>query len=239
MLQPGSLETTNALTDEEIVRQVLEEDPRRFELIMRRYNRRLYRIARGVLRSDADAEDAVQDAYVHAYEKLGEYRGSGAFAAWLAKITVNEALGRLRRTDAAGESLSFDDPTQSEEANLMADLSFNQPGPELLAARGEMRRMLESAIDALPEVYRMAFIMCGVEEMSVAETADCLAIEQATVKTRFHRAKKILQQHLLGLLDTTAGEVFSFDGVRCDRIVSGVLRRLDNRYRDAEREGYA
>lgn len=226
MTQAGGIDTRNAVSDEEIVRQVIEEDPRRFELLMRRYNRRLYRIARGLLRSDADAEDAVQDAYVHAYRKLGEYRGAGTFAAWLAKITVNEALGRLRRQDAAVESLSFDDPTQSEEANYMAELSSNLPTPELLAARGEMRRLLESAIDALPEAYRMAFIMCGVEEMSVAETAECLSVEQATVKTRYHRAKKILQQHLLGLLDTSAAEVFSFDGVRCDRIVAGVLRRL-------------
>jgi len=229
MSQGAGLDTTNAISDLEIVRQVLEEDPKHFELIMRRNNRRLYRIARGLLRSDSDAEDVVQDAYLHAYEKLREYQGRGPLSAWLAKITVNEALGRLRRSELAAETISFDDLTQSEEANFMADLTSNLPSPELLAARGEMRRLLESAIDALPEAYRMAFILCGVEEMSVAESADCLAVEQATVKTRYHRARKILQQHLLGLLDTSAAEVFSFDGVRCDRIVSGVLRRLEDR----------
>lgn len=219
---------TAAISDAEIVRQVLEEDPRRFELIMRRNNRRLYRIARGLLQNDPDAEDAVQDAYVHAYQKLGEYQGRGPLSAWLAKITVHEALGRLRRVDAgSGESVSFDDPTRSEEANYMAELSFTPPSPELLAARGEMRRILESAIDALPEAYRMAFIMCGVEEMSLAETAECLGVELNTVKTRYHRAKKILQQQLLGLFDSTAGDAFSFDGVRCDRIVYRVLQRLE------------
>ena len=230
----GALDSANALSDLEIVRQVLEGDTSRFELIMRRYNRRLYRIARGLLRNDLDAEDAVQDAYLHAYEKLRDYQGRGPLSAWLAKITVNEALGRLRRTDSVGDSISFDDPTQSEEANFMAHVTSNLPSPELLAARGEMRRLLESAIDALPEAYRMAFILCGVEEMSVAETANCLAVQQATVKTRYHRARKILQQQVLGLLDTSTAEVFAFDGVRCDRIVSGVLRRLQDRYRSGD-----
>ncbi|GFO66655.1 RNA polymerase sigma factor [Geomonas limicola] len=227
MAEKGGLDMTAALSDGEIVRQVLEEDPRRFELIMRRNNRRLYRIARGLLQSDADAEDAVQDAYVHAYQKLGEYQGTGPLSAWLAKITVNVALGRLRRAEPAGEGVSFDDPIRSEEANYMAQLSNTPPSPELLAARGEMRRILENAIDALPEAYRMAFIMCGVEEMSVAETAQCLGVEQNTVKTRYHRAKKILQQQLLELLDTSAVDAFSFDGVRCDRIVHKVLLRLE------------
>jgi RNA polymerase sigma-70 factor, ECF subfamily len=228
----GALDTPNAVSDVEIVRQVLEGDTGRFELIMRRYNRRLYRIARGLLRNDLDAEDVVQEAYLHAYEKLRDYQGRGPLSAWLAKITVNEALGRLRRTDAASERISFDDPALSEEANFMAHLTSNLPSPELLAARGEMRRLLESAIDSLPEAYRMAFILCGVEEMSVAETADCLSVEQATVKSRYHRARKILQQQVLGLLDTSTTEVFAFDGVRCDRIVSGVLRRLQERCRN-------
>ena len=232
MSQVAGLDSSNAVSDLEIVRQVLEGDTGRFELIMRRYNRRLYRIARGVLRNDLDAEDVVQEAYLHAYEKLRDYQGRGPLSAWLTKITVNEALGHLRRADAAADSVSLDDPTQSEEANFMAHLTSNPPSPELLAARGEMRRLLESAIDALPEAYRMAFIMCGVEEMSVAETAECLEVEQGTVKSRYHRARQILQQQILGLLDTSSAEVFAFDGVRCDRIVSGVLRRLEGRYRD-------
>jgi RNA polymerase sigma-70 factor, ECF subfamily len=226
MSQTGGFDSVGTVSDLEIVRQVLEGDASRFELIMRRYNRRLYRVARGLLRNDMDAEDVVQEAYLHAYEKLRDYQGRGPLSAWLTKITVNEALGRLRRTEATGYRISFDDPTESEEANFMAHLTSNLPSPELLAARGEMRRLLESAIDALPEAYRMAFIMCGVEEMSVAETAECLAVEQATVKTRYHRARQILQQQVLELLETSRAEVFAFDGVRCDRIVSGVLRRL-------------
>lgn len=218
--------TEGMMSDPDVVRRVLEGDVASFELIMRRYNRRLYRIARGVLRNETDAEDAVQDAYIRAYENLGQFQGKGPLSAWLAKITVNEALGRLRRSSAARDSISLDDPQEREVANFMADLISSLPSPEQSAARGELRRLLESAIDALPEVYRLVFILCGVEEMSVAETADCLEIEPATVKTRYHRARKILQQNLSSLVDSTAGEVFPFAGERCDRIVAGVFRRL-------------
>lgn len=217
--------------DREIVQSVLAGDTARFELIMRRYNRRLYRIARSVLRNDADAEDAVQDAYIRAYEHLQHFRGTGAFSAWLAKIALNEARGRLRGADGAGSGISFDDPQESEEANYMANLIATLPSPEQNVARGEVRQLLEAAIDALPDAYRMTFIMCGVEEMSVAETADCLDVEPATVKTRYHRARNILRRQLAGLVDESAGALFSFDGERCDRIVAGVFRRLEGRTR--------
>jgi RNA polymerase sigma-70 factor (ECF subfamily) len=194
---------------------------------MRRYNRRLYRIARGILREDADAEDAVQDAYVHAFMNLQSYQGRGSLSAWLARITVNEALGRLRRSEHDRGSISFDDPEEGEEANFMADMMSSLPSPEQSAARGEVRRLLESAIDRLPDAYRMVFVLCGVEEMSVAETAQCLSVEPATVKTRYHRARNLLKEELASLVDSNAAEVFPFDGERCDRIVSGVFRRLE------------
>lgn len=228
MNQANGFESSGMASDLDIVKRVLDGDSIGFELIMRRYNRRLYRIARGVLHNDSDAEDVVQDAYIKAYENLGRFQGKGPLSAWLAKITVNEALGRLRRAGIPSNCISFDDPEEKEEANFMADFISSLPTPEQNVARGELRRLLETAIDALPDAYRMVFIMCGVEEMSVAETADCLDVEPATVKTRYHRARKILQQQLSGLVDSTAGEAFSFDGVRCDRIVSGVLRRLQS-----------
>jgi RNA polymerase sigma-70 factor, ECF subfamily len=214
-------------SDQDIIRRVLEGDTSNFELIMRRYNQRLYRIARGILRNEADAEDTVQDAYIRAYENLERFLGKGPLSAWLAKITVNEALGRLRRSNSAKDSISLDDSRDMEEANFMASSISSLPSPEQSAARGEVRRLLESVIDSLPEVYRLVFILCGVEEMSVAETADCLEIEPATVRTRYHRARKILQQNLSSLVDSGAGEVFAFAGKRCDRIVAGVFRRLN------------
>jgi RNA polymerase sigma-70 factor (ECF subfamily) len=230
MTATGAQQTAaGTVSDLEIIRRVLAGDTAGFELIMRRYNRRLFRIARSVLRNDADAEDVVQDAYIRAYEHLPGFAGTGAFSAWLARIALNEALGRLRGTAAASATVSFDDPEESEEANFMASRMSPLPSPEQSAASTEVRHLLETAIDALPDAYRLTFIMCGVEEMSVAETADCLDVAPATVKTRFHRARTMLRQQLSGLVDTTAGEVFSFDGERCDRIVSGVLLRLAGR----------
>ncbi len=227
-LADGSNDSVNMALDRDIVKRVLDGDISSFELVMRRYNRRLYRIARGVLRNEADAEDVVQDAYVRAYEKLEQFRGKGPLSAWLAKIVVNEALGRLRRSGGMKDGISLDEPDEREVANYMADLISGMPTPEQDAARGEMRRLLESAIDALPDVYRLVFMLCGVEEMSVAETAECLGIQSATVKTRYHRARKILQQSLSSLADATAGAVFPFAGERCDRIVAGVFRRLES-----------
>jgi RNA polymerase sigma-70 factor (ECF subfamily) len=215
------------VTDNDIVRRVLAGDSASFELIMRRYNRRLYRIARSVLRNDADAEDVVQDAYIRAYEHMAAFAEKGPFSAWLAKIALNEALGRLRGADAASHRVSIDDPGESREANYMATMISTLPSPELSAAREELRGLLETAIDALPDAYRMTFIMCGVEEMSVAETAACLDVEPATVKTRYHRARNILREQLSSLVDSAAGEVFAFDGARCDRIVTGVFLRLE------------
>ena len=218
--------TESIKSDQDTIRRILEGDKASFELIMRRYNQRLYRIARGILRSEAEAEDTVQDVYIRAFQNLERFLGKGPLSAWLAKITVNEALGRLRRSNSTKDSISFDDEREMEEANFMASSISNLPNPEQSAARGELRRLLESVIDSLPEVYRLVFILCGVEEMSVAETADCLEIEPATVKTRYHRARKILQQNLSSLVDATTGEVFSFAGERCDRIVAEVFRRL-------------
>jgi RNA polymerase sigma-70 factor, ECF subfamily len=217
---------TAVASDLEIVQHVLAGDTNSFELIMRRNNRRLYRIARGVLRNDDDAEDVLQDAYLHAFQSLHEYQGKAPLSAWLAKITMNEALGRLRGKGAATNVISFDEPEEGEEANYMAQMFSSFPDPEQSAARAEVRRLLESAIDGLPDAYRMVFILFGVEEMSVAETAQCLDVEPATVKTRYHRARKLLQQHLASLVDSSAGDAYSFDGARCDRIVRGVLQRV-------------
>jgi len=217
----------NMVADRDVIQRILEGDTASFQLIMRRYNQRLYRIARSVLRNESDAEDAVQVAYIRAYENLERFQGIGSLSAWLARITINEALGHLRRLKPTKASISLDDSQQMEEANFMASSISSLPSPEQNAARGELRRLLESVIDALPESYRLVFMLCGVEEMSVAETAECLDIEPATVKTRYHRARKILQQTLSSQVESAAGDVFAFAGDRCDRIVAGVFRRLE------------
>ncbi len=213
------------ISDREMAERIQQGDVASFELIMRRHNRRLYRLARGILHDEADAEDVVQETYVRAFERLADFQGKGPLSSWLAKIAVNEALQRLRRVRPA-RFLSLDDPARTEEVNHMAELTVAGPSPEQSAGREEFRRVLETAIDALPEVCRMVFILRGVEEMSIKETATCLGLETGTVKTRFHRARRILQQNLAGMADATVTEVFPFAGERCNRIVAGVFRRL-------------
>jgi len=211
------------LSDEELVARVRAGETALFELIMRRYNRRLFRIARSVLRDDAEAEDAVQDAYVGAYFKLHQFRGPGGFATWLCRIATNEALMRRRgrsRSTLSGLSV-LDEPANREAATTDADSpDYN---PEAALHEYELHRLLEQAIDALPEVYRAAFVMREVERMSVTETAECLGIEESTVKTRVHRARRLLQRGLTSDLTAVLTGAFDFDGGRCDRIVARVF----------------
>jgi RNA polymerase sigma-70 factor (ECF subfamily) len=215
------------LPDHQIVARVLADDSGLFELIMRRYNRRLFRIARGILGDDAEAEDAVQDAYIRAYRKLGQFRGPGGFGGWLCQIASNEALMRRRRRVrlAAAPLSALDEPSNQEAA--MIDPHTPAANPEAALHEDQLRRLLEQAIDGLPDVYRSAFVLREVEQLSVAETARCLGVEPATVKTRVHRARRLLQENLSAELLAALGGAFSFDGVRCDRLVARVFQRLN------------
>jgi RNA polymerase sigma-70 factor, ECF subfamily len=219
------LQAAPASTDADLVARVHRGDGSAFELIMRRHNRRLFRLARSLLRDDAEAEDVLQEAYVRAYAKLGGLTDPQALPAWLARIVANEALGRLR-TAAHVVSLEEHRAREEGEDDPVDDLAADQPDPERLAASGELGRLLEAAVDALPEEFRAVFVLREVEGLSTAETAACLALRPGTVKTRLHRARLQLQetvgQHLLACSPT----LFEFDGGRCDRIVRRVLARL-------------
>ena len=193
---------------------------------MRRYNRRLFRIARGILGNDVDAEDAVQEAYVSAYFKLRQFRGPDGFASWLCQIATNEALmRRRRRPKLAPAPLTELDDIQNQEA-AVADRQ-SPANPESQLHEQQMHRLLEKAIDGLPEVYRATFVLREVEQMSLAETAQCLGIEEATVKTRVHRARRLLQKDLTGELAGALTGAYHFDGARCDRLVAGVFARIN------------
>jgi RNA polymerase sigma-70 factor, ECF subfamily len=217
-----------ASTDADLVARVHRGDGLAFELIMRRHNRRLFRLARSLLSDDAEAEDVLQEAYVRAYASLGGLADPQALPAWLARIVANEALGRLRaaahvvsleehRTRARGET----------EDGPVDDPASDQPDPERLAASGELRRLLEAAVDALPEEFRAVFVLREVEGLSTAETAAYLALRPETVKTRLHRARRLLQEALGDRLLALSPSLFEFDGGRCDRVVARVLARLD------------
>jgi RNA polymerase sigma-70 factor, ECF subfamily len=193
-----------------------------FEQIMRQYNRTLFRTARAILRDDAEAEDALQEAYVQAYRTLDTFRGEAKLSTWLARIVANEALMRLRKRERRNAIV----PMQGgiESMNEIEDPS--RKGPENEARRGEIRKLLERRIDALPDDYRAVFMLRGVEESTVEETAAILGIPEATVRSRFFRARSLLREGLAAEVDLAYEDAFGFAGDRCDRIVARVMERL-------------
>jgi RNA polymerase sigma-70 factor (ECF subfamily) len=205
------------LSDEDIVARVISGERSMFEALMRRHNARVFRAARAITGDDHEAEDVMQDAYVRAYEHLADFRGHARFSTWLLRIAVNEALARVRlgrRFDPSG--------WQPDVFSMHASTE----NPEQLASDIEMRRMLGTAIDVLPAEFRVVFVLRIVEGMSVAETAECLGIPEETVKTRLYRARARLQHTLLEEIDPTLERTFAFHLVRCDKVVSAVMRRI-------------
>ena len=220
----------DALDDVELARRIGQRDERAFELMMRRHNQLLYRIARSILRDDAEAEDAFQDAYLAAFRNIAGFRGGARLSTWLARIVINESYGLLRKRKRAGVVLPFNpqsDPwgagERDAEEGAMIEASSEQP--DAAASRGEVRRLLERNIDALPDQFRTAFILREVEEMSVDEAAACLGVPTATVRSRAFRARALLRESMAREVDVATVHAFGFAGERCDRIVAGVLAR--------------
>lgn len=221
------------IADDELVRRIRAGDGAAYELVMRRYNRRMFRTARSIVTDDAEAEDVVQDAYVRAFLKIDQFAGPFGLGAWLVRIAVNEALGRLRRSkrvvfleDHLARNHQSREPFDPDPDETMTS---PRPDPEHLAASDELGRLLEKAVDALPGEFRSVFMLRAVEGMSVAETAEVLSIRPETVKTRFHRARKLLQSMLAGRVADQLPSAFQFDGERCDRLVAAVVNRLQSR----------
>jgi RNA polymerase sigma-70 factor, ECF subfamily len=212
---------TEALSDLEIVQRVKAGEGALFELLMRRYNQRLYRVARGIVKDDAEAEDVMQQAYVNAYTHLHQFADRAKFSTWLTRIAVYEALGRLRRR---GRLLEID--AMSERNDPRATPASRDLDPEQEAMAGELRLALERSLDAIPEIYRTAFVMREVEGLSTAETAECLEESEDVVKTRLHRARMLLRRELMARAGSEAGDAFRFHAARCDRVVAAVFARL-------------
>ena len=218
--------------DSALARRIAERDERAFEALMRRHNRLLYRLARSILKDDAEAEDAVQEAYLAAYRNIAAFRGGAKLSTWLARIVINEAYARLRkRKRAAAVVVPLESAAQTGEGrewNLEEEAMAGETAerPETAAMRAELRRLLERRIDALPEQFRVVFILRDVEELSVEETAECLDVPPATVRTRAFRARALLRESLSRDVDTATVEAFGFAGERCDRIVENVLQRV-------------
>ena len=205
-----------SLSDEAIVERIRTGDSRLFEIIMRRHNRRLFRAARAIVQNDDEAEDVLQDAYVRAYEHLAAFEGRARFATWLTRIAIHEALARTRKS---GRYQQLDD--QDEDSRVMIHRN-----PEQEVSDGELKVAIEKAVDALPEGFRQVFMLRVVEGLSVDETAECLELNEETVKTRLHRARVALQKQLLEQAEAVTHQAFGFHLRRCDRIVSAVLERI-------------
>jgi len=221
----------STLSDPELAQRITAGDQNAFELLMRRHNQMLYRTARSILKDDAEAEDALQEAYLLAFRAIGSFRGDSKLSTWLVRIVANEALGRLRRRVRSAQIIRID-PTDSalgEDAEA-AEAPMNESAPEQperAALRAETRRLLEAKIDLLPDAFRTVFVLRALEELSVEETAAALDIPEATVRSRFFRAKGLLREALSREIDFAFDDAFAFDGERCDRIVAAVMARLD------------
>ncbi|MEO8595886.1 MAG: RNA polymerase sigma factor [Candidatus Solibacter sp.] len=218
----ANLATWEGIPDEDVVKRVLAGDTGLYEILMRRYNQRLYHVARSILRNDAEAEDVMQDAYVRAYEHLNQFAGEAKFSTWLTKIAVYEALARVRRR---GRTSDLDSVLDSDK-HVMARMTSDTRDPEQQAYDHELRLVLERAIDSLPEIYRLVFTLRSIEGLSVTETAGCLDIGAEAVKTRLHRARSLLRKDLQQRASIATAQAFPFHLSRCDGVVEVVFRRI-------------
>lgn len=210
-----------ALADEEIVTRVLAGEKALFEVLVRRYNQRLYRVALGILGNDAEAEDVMQDAYVRAYTHLAQFAGEARFSTWLTRIAVYEALARARRRRRAVEMDAM--PDRAKETLTIS----TEQNPEERAIGRDLQSVLETAIQALPEAYRVVVLLRDVEGLNTAEAAGCLGLSEPLVKVRLHRGRAMLRRDLAARAHGALDGVFQFHLSRCDRVVAAVMRRIE------------
>ena len=210
----------------DLVARARRKDEGAVRAIIRQNNRRLFRLARSIMKDDSEAEDVVQESYVRAFTRLAEFRGESSLGTWLTRIVINEAYGRLRRRRATADWESVEATHAAEAQIIPFPLWSSQPDPERTVAQHEINRILERAIDALPEPFRVVLVARLVEEMSVEETADLLGLRPETVKTRLHRARYLLRDDLERQVGPMLTEVFPFAGVRCERMADAVIAGL-------------
>lgn len=219
---PPPLSHLQALSDEEVVERVLSGETELFEILMRRYNQRLYRVARAILADDGEAEDVMQDAYVRAYSHLDQFAGRARFSTWLTRIAVHEALARARR---GRRLVQIEDVSQRKETSMPFS-SSPERGPEQQAIQRDLQSILEVAIEGLSESFRSVLVLREVEGLSTAETAETLGISEALVKTRLHRARAALRDELENRSKAALASSFPFHLSRCNRVVEGVFERI-------------
>jgi len=216
--------TQTSLSDGEIVARVRAGETTLFEVLMRRHNQRVYRVARAVLKDETEAEDAMQQAYINAFRHLDQFAERAQFSTWLTRIAVHEALARLRQRKAQTAVAPPSDADSHRE--LMESMAAREPNPEQLAYTAELGHLLESAVDALPEAYRLVFVLREIEGLSTSETAAGLSLGEEAVKTRLHRARAMLRRAIADRLGAASAQAFSFHASRCDRVVAAVFAQI-------------
>ncbi|EJF08807.1 RNA polymerase sigma factor [Pontibacter sp. BAB1700] len=210
-----------ALSDVAVVERVLDGDVSLYELLMRRHNQKLYRVIRSYLKQEQEVEDVMQETYMKAFEKLAQFRSDAMFSTWLIRIGINKALARLREQKKLSSATYLLDQPEGLSSLLN---QMNAANPEQAAIRQEVKQLVESAIDSIPEKYRIVYTLREVEDLSIHDIAQCLDLSESNVKVRLHRAKSMLKESLFKL--SIVGDVFEFGNRRCDAVVIRVLRAL-------------
>jgi RNA polymerase sigma-70 factor (ECF subfamily) len=221
---PASAVRDADLSDDDALTRARDGDRACYEVLMRRYNQRVYRVVRAILRDDSEVEDVMQETYLAAFCHLGSFESRARFSTWLIRIAINRALDRLRRNR---RWQAFDPSSEHAAAHAIGHPDAGAArNPEQQVGARELDRLLEDAIAALPTRYRAAYVLRELEGLETADAAECLGIPAATVKTRVHRARRLLREALRRDLDAGIAEVFRFGGERCDRIVCALLQRI-------------
>ena len=211
----------SGMTDAQLIAEVCAGDTRRFEELMRRYNQRVYRVARAIVKDEAEAEDVMQQAYLNAFTHLRQFADRARFSTWLTRIVIHEALGRRRKARPADQIVN------ESEGEAMSQVEATGPSPERQAYASELKRLVEQSVDALPDTYRAVFMLRDVEGLSTSETAEGLDLGEEAVKTRLHRARAILRRELFARAGATTAAAFTFGLSRCDSIVQRVFAKID------------
>ena len=226
-LDRTDLTSASALTDAEVVERVRAGDRALFEILMRRHNVRLYRAARAVLNNEHDVEDVMQQAYINAFTHLHQFEERAQFSTWLIRIGLNEAFARRRKTQTAESREERGSHVSDDREGVIDGVASSQPDPERQAYARELSRVLEDAVDALPETYRTVFMLRDVEGLSTSETGEGLGLGEEAVKTRLHRARAMIRRAVTARIGSAASGAFQFHAPRCDRVVAAVLSRIE------------
>lgn len=216
--------------DEELVERARNGSEGAIRILIKRNNRRLFRVARAVLRDDGEAEDVVQETYVRAFTRLDGFRGDSTFSTWLTRIALNEAIGRARKRRPIATLAELDAIAGDHDGGrvVMFPTSLAPPRADAELGRIQVRELLERAVDELPDAFRVVFVLRDIQELSIAETATQLSLRPETVKTRLHRARRLIRATLERQIPSSFSELFPFDGMRCEKMADRVIERLSS-----------